>query len=119
MPNLYQILNVDPFASTAEISEAAKKLIDEWNPDTLEDRKTRAIVTAVLKEITDARDVLTDSWRRQKYDVKIGLADIVYRTRKPKKLTSDKSVQYGYDYGLPLGDIHERIRKRSLEMMER
>ncbi|XP_055936799.1 microtubule-associated protein futsch-like [Argiope bruennichi] len=121
MPNLYQILNVDPFASTAEISEAAKKLIAEWNPDTLEDRKTRAIVTAVLKEITDARDVLTDSWKRQKYDVKIGLADIVYRTRKPRKLTSDKSVQYGYDYtfGQPMGDIQERIRKRSLEMMER
>ncbi|GFT74000.1 j domain-containing protein [Nephila pilipes] len=83
MPNLYQILSVDSGASAAEIAEAAGKLAEEWNPSNFEERKTRVIVSAVLQEIIDARDILLDSQKRKEYDVRIGLADIVYKSPRP------------------------------------
>ncbi|GIX82716.1 j domain-containing protein [Caerostris extrusa] len=79
MPNLYEILNVDPFDSESNISEAADKLIAEWDPDPFDDRKARAVVAAVMREIIDARNILTDPQKRQEYDVRIGLADVVYK----------------------------------------
>ncbi|GIX80764.1 j domain-containing protein [Caerostris darwini] len=79
MPTLYEILNVDPFDSETNISEAADRLIAEWDPDPFDDRKARAVVAAVMREIIDARDTLTDPQKRQEYDVRIGLADVVYK----------------------------------------
>ncbi|GFY01808.1 j domain-containing protein [Trichonephila clavipes] len=90
MPNLYQILNVDSTVSVEEIAEAASKLSEEWDPNRFEDRKTRATVSAVLQEIIDARDILLDFQKRREYDVRIGLADIVYKSSRVEQSGSNR-----------------------------
>ncbi|GFY76593.1 j domain-containing protein [Trichonephila inaurata madagascariensis] len=92
MPNLYQILNVDSTASVEDIAEAASKLSEEWDPNKFEDRKTRVTVSAVLQEIIDARDILLDFQKRREYDVRIGLADIVYKNLRVEQSGSNRDM---------------------------
>ncbi|KAG8193478.1 hypothetical protein JTE90_023730 [Oedothorax gibbosus] len=101
MLNLYQILDINPTASQSEVVSASEKLIAEWDPSKIEDRKNRAVVAGVLREILEARDVLSDHRKRKEYDVSIGLAKIVYK----EKFKSKQRIQNSQS-----GIVDDKIR---------
>lgn len=59
---LYQLLNVDPRASTDVIQAAFKALILKYHPD------KPGGVPAIFRQLTEARDLLVDPRKRQYYD---------------------------------------------------
>lgn len=103
MLNLYQVLNVNVTASQSEIIAASEKLVAEWDPSNIEDRKSRAIATGVLREILDAKDILTNPSKRKEYDVRIGLADVVYKqsSEQSQNLDKDESESYTTQVHIP------------------
>src|ERR1044072_6262622 len=62
----YKVLGVDKNASETEIKKAYHKLVLKWHPDRNPHNKEQA--TAKLKEINEAKEVLLDKEKRQKYD---------------------------------------------------
>jgi molecular chaperone DnaJ len=62
----YKILGVDKNSSEAEIKQAYHKLVLKWHPDRNPQNKEQA--TAKIKEINEAKEVLLDKEKRQKYD---------------------------------------------------
>lgn len=60
--NLYQVLNVDPRASTDVIQAAFKVLASKYHPD------KPGGDTEIFQKLTEARDLLTNSQKRQNYD---------------------------------------------------
>jgi molecular chaperone DnaJ len=62
----YEILGVDKNASEAEIKQAYHKLVLKWHPDRNPHNKEKA--NTKIKEINEAKEVLLDKEKRQKYD---------------------------------------------------
>ena len=60
----YELLGVDPGATTAQIKSAYRKLAKKFHPD-INDSPDAA---ERFREITEAYDTLTDSGRRRRYD---------------------------------------------------
>lgn len=72
---LYQVIQVDPFADPDVIEAAFKRLAMKYHPD----RSTAPEAPARMRELLDARDVLTDPVKRRSYDVSIGIKPKVER----------------------------------------
>jgi DnaJ family protein A protein 2 len=64
---LYDRLEIQPDASVPQIKKAYNKLSKVWHPDKHEESKKEE-ATQKFKEITEARDILTDEGKRQTYD---------------------------------------------------
>jgi hypothetical protein len=66
---LYQIMQVDPYADPEVVEAAFKRLALKYHPD----RSTLPDAAVRMRELIEARDVLTDSKKRRAYDVSIGI----------------------------------------------
>lgn len=62
----YDLLNVQPTASTDEIKKAYRKLALKWHPDRNADNKAEA--EEKFKQISEAYETLQDSKKRELYD---------------------------------------------------
>jgi hypothetical protein len=73
MRSFYDILEVSPSASTAEIRASYLKLAREYHPDRVPEylTKLRADAEEKVKEINEAWAVLSDPGKRRKYDLKV------------------------------------------------
>jgi len=73
MRSFYDILEVAPAASAAEIRASYLKLAREYHPDRVPEylTKLRADAEERVKEINEAWTVLSDPARRRKYDLKL------------------------------------------------
>lgn len=60
----YQILEVSPNATLAEIKQAYRSQSLKWHPDRNKDKDT----TAIMQDINEAYSILKDSIKRQRYD---------------------------------------------------
>lgn len=72
---LYQVLQVDPYADPDVIEAAFKRLALKYHPD----RSTLPDAAARMRELIEARDVLTDKEKRRAYDISIGIKPRVER----------------------------------------
>lgn len=70
-PNYYAILGVKPSATLSEIEKAYKELAKKYHPD-LHNTGEKKFYEEKMKEINIAYDVLTDSVKRNKYDIENG-----------------------------------------------
>jgi hypothetical protein len=66
---LYQVIQVDPYADAEVIEAAFKRLALKYHPD----RSTLPDAAARMRELIEARDVLSDPRKRRAYDVSIGI----------------------------------------------
>jgi hypothetical protein len=66
---LYQVIQVDPHADAEVIEAAFKRLALKYHPD----RSTLPDAAARMRELIEARDVLSDSRKRRAYDESIGI----------------------------------------------
>jgi hypothetical protein len=66
---LYQVIQVDPYADPEVVEAAFKRLALKYHPD----RSTLPDAAARMRELIEARDVLTDARKRRAYDVSIGI----------------------------------------------
>jgi len=66
---LYQVIQVDPYADAEVIEAAFKRLALKYNPD----RSILPDAAARMRELIEARDVLSDPRKRRAYDVSIGI----------------------------------------------
>lgn len=73
MKSFYDILEVSPSASIAEIRASYLKLAREYHPDRVPEylTKLRADAEERVKEINEAWAVLSDAAKRRKYDLKL------------------------------------------------
>ena len=65
LKNYYQILNVSPSASEAEIKNAFRKLAFKYHPDK---NSGDALAESIFKEINEAYFVLSDKYKRSAYN---------------------------------------------------
>ena len=66
---LYQVLQVDPSADPEVIEAAFKRLALKYHPD----RSTAPDAAARMRELIEAREILTDARRRHVYDASLGI----------------------------------------------
>ena len=86
----YQLLDVEPNASTVEILKAYKEKAKEYHPDKNDDHFT---ATKLFQYIQDAKEVLTDTKKRIEYDY---MAGIKKRPEpKPKIIHAPKNNNVG------------------------
>src|SRR6185437_5935748 len=73
MNSFYEILEVSPSASTAEIRTSYLKLAREYHPDRVPEHltKLRADAEEKLKLVNEAWAVLSDAGKRKLYDEKL------------------------------------------------
>jgi len=79
---LYQVLQVDPYADPDVIEAAFKRLAFKYHPD----RSTAPDAPARMRELIEARDLLSDPRKRAQYDRSIGIAP---KVAKPVALRPD------------------------------
>ncbi len=72
----YEVLGVERQATEQQIKSAYRKLALKYHPD----RSTLPDAAAKMRELIEARDVLTDPKKRRQYDVSIGIKPKVERT---------------------------------------
>ena len=81
MINLYEVLNIKPTANSDEIKKAYRKLSMETHPDR---NKGSAAATTRFQKISEAYNILSDSQKRQQYDMSLR-----YPHRETASLTSE------------------------------
>ena len=64
MKNYYKILEVDPMASHEEIRDAYRKAVKKYHPDVSQVSNSEAMI----REINEAYEILSDETSRQQYD---------------------------------------------------
>ncbi|CAD5234329.1 unnamed protein product [Bursaphelenchus xylophilus] len=64
----YKILGVKRNASKREIEKAYRKLAHKWHPDNFQDEKEKSKAQEKFINIAEAKDVLTDPEKRQRFD---------------------------------------------------
>lgn len=74
----YQILQVDQEAERDVIEAAFRRLAIRYHPDTASDT---TLAAAKMREIIEARDLLLDEPRRQRYDATLGIVRYVEALR--------------------------------------
>lgn len=73
---LYQVMQVDPYADPEVVEAAFKRLALKYHPD----RSTLPDAAERMRELIEARDMLTDPRKRRQYDTSIGIKHKVERT---------------------------------------
>ena len=68
--NYYQILQVDPNASSEIIDKAYKTLIKKYHPD-LQTEENKIYATEMIKKLNEAYEILSNSEKRKLYDTNL------------------------------------------------
>jgi formylglycine-generating enzyme required for sulfatase activity len=68
MADYYEILDVDPQASTEQIMAQYRFLVKAWHPDKFPSPENKARAEEKLQRINEAKTVLLDPIKRQEYD---------------------------------------------------
>lgn len=68
--NYYQILQVDPNASSEIIDKAYKTLIKKYHPD-LQTEENKVYATEMIKKLNEAYEILSNSEKRKLYDTNL------------------------------------------------
>ena len=68
MPDHYEILEVNPLATSEEILEQYHFLVQAWHPDKFASPESKAKAEEKLKRINEAKTVLLDPVMREDYD---------------------------------------------------
>lgn len=76
----YQVLQVDPMAEPEVIEAAFKRLALKYHPD----RSSDPNASVRMREMIEARDVLTDPRKRRAYDATLGIF------RRPEGMRADE-----------------------------
>ena len=87
MKTLYDILEVSEGASQEIIEKAYKVLAKKYHPD-LQAPENRAKAETKMKEINDAYDTLSDSYKRSNYDAKLA-----EQRRVEQEKTANQAIQ--------------------------
>lgn len=134
MKTLYDILEVSEGASQEIIEKAYKVLAKKYHPD-LQAPENRSKAETRMKEINDAYDTLSDSYKRSNYDAKLAeqrrieqerIANQAIRQTKnevasqvKKEYTTpdvnQKEQQQVYYQNINLSDKEQRKMKKQLE----
>lgn len=133
MKTLYDILEVSEGASQEIIEKAYKVLAKKYHPD-LQAPENRAKAETRMKEINDAYDTLSDSYKRSNYDAKLAeqrrieqerIANQAIRQTKneaasqvKKEYTTpnvEQKEQPVYYQNINLSDKEQRKMKKKLE----
>jgi curved DNA-binding protein CbpA len=69
--NFYEILGVAPDATPEQIKAAFRQLAKKWHPDRHATAVLKTEATRQMQSINAAHDVLKDSAKRQKYDLRL------------------------------------------------
>lgn len=83
-PNHYEILEVSPDASQAEIKQAYRRLVKQYHPDTNQQSKDREQII----RINAAYEILGDTQTRQSYDRQLGVGNFSFHHHTQQ--TSDR-----------------------------
>ncbi|KST68586.1 J domain-containing protein [Mastigocoleus testarum] len=83
-PNHYEILEVSPDASQAEIKQAYRRLVKRYHPDTNQQNKDNERII----RINAAYEILGDLQRRQSYDRQLGIGNFSFD--RHNRQTSDR-----------------------------
>ena len=86
MKNYYQILEVNENASPEVIEKAYRVLAKKYHPDTYPKDKAYW-AESKFKEITEAYNVLSNSYTRSEYDAKMGFNNYSYQNSNFNKKT--------------------------------
>ena len=73
--NYYQILQVDPNASSEIIDKAYKTLIKKYHPD-LQTEENKIYATEMIKKLNEAYEVLSNDEKRRLYDINLNKNNI-------------------------------------------
>jgi DnaJ-class molecular chaperone len=90
--DLYKILDITPESDVATIKSAYRKMARTWHPD-VNDNSQESIIK--FKEITEAYEVLTDTHKRNQYDILKG-----FNTKKENSFSEknrQKTAQKAYN----------------------
>lgn len=110
MPTLYEVLGLEPNATTADIRLAYRRASSANHPDKFatESPEEQAAAKARMQAINQANDVLSDPERRAKYDA-TGSAEEV----KPLEAKAEAMAREYLDLaleGAPIGDVLKHAR---------
>lgn len=95
MRDYYEVLRIHPKSSQDEIKEAYRRLAHKYHPDMEGGDSDR------FKEILEAYTILSDPYKRGKYDMEVIFDDILYRevqvgyTNQSKKETKEEQEVKG------------------------
>ena len=106
MKDFYQILGVQPNAIEEEIKKAFRALAKKYHPDMHPDDAT---MEAKFKEINDAYAILSDSKKREKYDLERNGQN----QKKEEKQTKEKKgrAEQAQKVDLDFSQIHKNFEQ--------
>jgi DnaJ-class molecular chaperone len=106
MKDFYQILGVQPNATEEEIKKAFRALAKKYHPDMHPDDAT---MEAKFKEINDAYAILSDSKKREKYDLERNGQN----QKKEEKQTKEKKgrAEQAQKVDLDFSQIHKNFEQ--------
>ncbi len=113
MEDYYQILEISPQASFAEIKSAYRILCKEYHPDKLPPgtpEKARQYIEERFKQISEAYSVLINEAERQKYDQQNSYGVNTSRTSSPKPPPPQPERNQTYSSVNPVFDT-ERLKQ--------
>ena len=106
MKDSYQILGVQPNSTEEEIKKAFRALAKKYHPDMHPDDAT---MEAKFKEINDAYAILSDSKKREKYDLERNGQN----QKKEEKQTKEKKgrAEQAQKVDLDFSQIHKNFEQ--------
>lgn len=101
MENYYEILNIHPRASQAEIRERYRFLANAYHPDKFTSATHKTEAEAEFKKINEAYQVLSVPQRRAEYDRRIRLTQSPWVNPPPGQSTNNptRPANSALDYG--------------------